>query len=82
MAQTTAADWFLTDDAGARLVAVSLGLEAHGSLGVVLWNVAHRLLSQEQGLAALQGLRGTSLWISDRIFHQAEDAIREMCRRD
>ena len=82
MAQAIAADWFLTDDAGARLVAVSLGLEARGSLGVALWNVAHRLVNQEQGLAALKGLRGSSLWISDRIFHQAEDAIREMCRRD
>jgi len=82
MAQSLAAEWFLTDDAGARLVAVSLGLEAHGSLGVVLWNVSHRLLSQEQGLAALKDLRGGSLWISDRIFRQAEDAVREICRRD
>ena len=29
-------DWFLTDDAAARLMAESLNLEAHGSLGVVL----------------------------------------------
>jgi len=31
------ADWFLTDDAAARLLAESLGLEVHGSLGVILW---------------------------------------------
>jgi len=80
LAQAIAADWFLTDDAGARLVAVSLGLEAHGSLGVVLWNAAHGLLGQEQGLAALRGLRGSSLWISDPILQEAEDAVREMCR--
>ncbi len=81
LAQTVAADWFLTDDAGARLVAVSLGLEAHGSLGIVLWNVAHRLINRDQGLAALEGLRGSSLWISDRILREAETAVREMCMR-
>lgn len=34
------ADWFLTDDAAARLFAQSLGLEVHGSLGIVLWCAA------------------------------------------
>jgi len=40
----------LTDDAAARLFAATLGMEVHGSLGVVLWNVARRHLDQEQGL--------------------------------
>ena len=33
-------DWLLTDDASARLLAQSLGLEVHGSLGLVLWSAA------------------------------------------
>jgi len=31
------ADWFLTDDGRARRFAESLGLEAHGSVGLLLW---------------------------------------------
>ncbi|MGH9824736.1 MAG: hypothetical protein ACREDR_15970, partial [Blastocatellia bacterium] len=34
------ADWFLTDDTSARVLATSLGIEVHGSLGVVLWAAA------------------------------------------
>jgi predicted nucleic acid-binding protein len=37
LARAVNADWLLTDDAGARLVAAFLGLEVHGSLGVILW---------------------------------------------
>jgi len=33
-------DWFLTDDVEARIFANSLGIEVHGSLGVVLWSAA------------------------------------------
>jgi predicted nucleic acid-binding protein len=37
LARQMSAQWFLTDDAAARLFAQSLGVEVHGSLGVVLW---------------------------------------------
>ncbi|MDQ3684027.1 MAG: DUF3368 domain-containing protein, partial [Acidobacteriota bacterium] len=37
LARQFQADWFLTDDAAARVLAISLGVEVHGSLGVVLW---------------------------------------------
>lgn len=33
-------DWLLTDDAEARQLAESLGLEVHGSIGLLLWAVA------------------------------------------
>jgi len=79
VARALHADWLLTDDAGARLAATSLGLEVHGSLGIVLWNVAHKLLDQTHGLDALTRLRQSSLWLSDRILREAEDAVREMC---
>ena len=42
LAQSLAADWLLTDDAAARVVATLLALEVHGSLGVVLWAAAQR----------------------------------------
>lgn len=35
------ADWLLTDDAQARQFAESVGLEVHGSIGILLWNVAN-----------------------------------------
>ncbi len=37
LARQVKAHWFLTDDAGARLFAQTLGIEVHGSVGIVLW---------------------------------------------
>lgn len=37
LARQERADWFLTDDSAARVVAQQLVLEVHGSLGVLLW---------------------------------------------
>ena len=37
LARQLHAKWLLTNDAPARLLDQSLGLEVHGSLGVVLW---------------------------------------------
>ena len=36
LARSLPPDWLLTDDAAARLVASLLGLEVHGSLGVIV----------------------------------------------
>jgi predicted nucleic acid-binding protein len=41
-------DWFLTDDAAARLMAESLGLEAHGSLEVELWAASTHLIGKPE----------------------------------
>jgi len=40
LARKKRADWFLTDDAATRLFVSLLGIEVHGSLGIVLWNAA------------------------------------------
>ena len=40
LARQLHADWFLTDDTAARVMAASLGVETHGSLGLVLWSAA------------------------------------------
>jgi predicted nucleic acid-binding protein len=72
-------DWFLTDDAKARQFAESLGLEAHGSVGLLLWAVAMgHIESREQAHRLLNGLIRSSLWISERVIREAEKAIEEL----
>lgn len=82
LARQAKAHWFLTDDAAAALFARSLGMEVHGSLGVVLWCVAKGYLAVEEGRAALQRLRASSLWLSDRVMREALAALAEMEARD
>jgi predicted nucleic acid-binding protein len=71
-------DWLLTDDSAARLFASLFGLEVHGSLGVVLWNVAHGNLSRSEGEQALDALKQSSLWLSEKILEEARKAVIDM----
>ncbi len=41
------AEWLLTDDAAARQLGESLGLEVHGSIGLLLWAVAVKQVESE-----------------------------------
>ena len=72
------ADWLLTDDAAARLVAQSLGLEVHGPLGLVLWAAAMRHLSRVQAGSALDRLARSSLWLSPSVLLAAKAALEQM----
>jgi predicted nucleic acid-binding protein len=56
LARQLSATWFLTDDATARVFAIALGLEVHGSLGIVLWAAARGYLRGEDAAAALDRL--------------------------
>ena len=78
LARQTGADWYLTDDAAARLLASSLGVEVHGSLGVVLWAAATGHLSQDDARTCLRKLAGSSLWISKRVLVEAQSALDEL----
>ncbi|MBX3001939.1 MAG: DUF3368 domain-containing protein [Caldilineaceae bacterium] len=78
LARLLKADWFLTDDAAARLFAQSLELEVHGSLGVLLWAAAIGHLDREQAEAALDRLSQTSLWLSKHILDEASTALQEI----
>ena len=40
LAMQLKSDWFLTDDALAREFSEPLGLETHGSIGVLLWAIS------------------------------------------
>ena len=65
----------MTDDSAARLFATLLGLEVHGSLGIVLWNTAHSHLSRTEAEQALYNLEKSSLWLSAKIFDEAREAL-------
>ena len=71
-------DWLLTDDAAARLMAEALGIEAHGSLGIVLWAAAQRLVGQADAEALLAGLEKSSLWMSPRVRAAARSALAQV----
>ncbi len=72
-------DWFLTDDAEARQFAERIGLEVHGSIGLLLWAIASgHVENREQAYQMLNGLKRSSLWISERVVTAAANAIHEL----
>jgi predicted nucleic acid-binding protein len=78
LAKAKKADWLLTDDSAARLFASLFGIEVHGSLGIVLWNVAHDYISRREAERILNNLKQSSLWLSAKVFQEALNAIKEM----
>lgn len=79
LAMQMQAKWLLTDDAIARQFGESLGLEIHGSIGLLLWAVAvGHVESENEALNSLNALAGSSLWISDRVINQARKTIRTL----
>lgn len=79
LAMQVKSDWFLTDDALAREVSESLGLETHGSIGVLLWAVAEGYVEERNDAHELfNNLVNSSLWISDRVVNEASRAIDEL----
>ena len=75
LAKSRAADWLLTDDAAARVIPMLLGMEVHGSLGVVLWAAAQTHISRYEAAAILDRLGVSSLWISPAILAEARHAL-------
>jgi predicted nucleic acid-binding protein len=73
LARQLHADWFLTDDTAARVMATSLGVEVHGSLGVLLWSA--RDLEYEEAQQRLNALAASSLWISSSVVAEARLAL-------
>ena len=78
LARRKNADWFLTDDATTRLFVSLLGMEVHGSLGIILWNAAKGYLSREETESALKRLEATSLWLSERVRREARQALEDI----
>lgn len=72
------ADWFLTDDAATRLFVSTLGIEVHGSLGIILWNAAKRYLTRKETEGTLSRLEKSSLWLSDKIYKAAQKSLDDI----
>ena len=71
-------DWFLTDDVAARLMAESLKIEVHGSIGVMLWAAAHKLVKESEAKSFLAGLEKSSLWMSPKVRAEARAALEKL----
>jgi predicted nucleic acid-binding protein len=69
------ADWLLTDDAKARQFAETLGLEVHGSIGLLLWSLGEGFIQKDQAYKLLDGLAHSSLWVSERVLDKARQTI-------
>jgi len=61
----------LTDDAAARTIAESLGIEVRGSIGVVLVNAALDLIKLEEAKEYLFALEKSTLWVSPKVMAEA-----------
>lgn len=72
------AEWLLTDDTAARLLARQQGFEVHGSLGVVLWAAATGHFNRQTAEEALEALSRSSLWLSSHILAEAREALRKI----
>lgn len=81
LAAQVKADWVLTDDAAARVIASQQGFEVHGSLGVILWVAATGRCGRDEAEAALDALARSSLWISARVMSEAKAALRQIFAR-
>ena len=71
-------DWFLTDDAAARKLAGSLGVESHGSLGVVLWIAGQGQLSRTEAKSYIDRLDHSSLWLSELVRVEVRRLLHEL----
>jgi predicted nucleic acid-binding protein len=78
LARQERADWFLTDDSAARVVAEQMAVEVHGSLGVLLWGAATGHVDLPAAEAALERLRESSLWVSPRVLSEARHALLDL----
>jgi predicted nucleic acid-binding protein len=78
LCRQVAADFFLTDDAAARLLANTLGVQARGSLGVVLWLAGQRTILPVDAEHYLDRLANSSLWLAPRVLAEARVALKNL----
>lgn len=77
LAKREAIQLFLTDDLDARLTAKALGLEPHGTLGILLRAYREGILRKDEVLQLLENLKQTSLFITTELIRYA---MREVQR--
>lgn len=73
------ADIFLTDDAAARTVGESLGLQVRGTLGVVLLAAASKHLDHASSSKILSDIeQHSTLWMSTKVKTAARNALGQI----
>lgn len=72
LVQQLQANWLLTDDSAARQMAHRLSVEAHGSLGVVIWAAKEGFLDQSQAEVTLDKVIQSSLWLNEKVRRRAK----------
>ncbi|GBC96420.1 hypothetical protein HRbin16_02224 [bacterium HR16] len=78
LAKQIECEWFFTDDTRARVFARALGLEVHGTLGVVIACASLNLITVVHARQLVSRLyHESSLWLSARVF---EEAMRSLDR--
>jgi predicted nucleic acid-binding protein len=55
-----------------------LNIEVHGSIGVVLWAAANRLVEKSEAALFLAGLEKSSLWMSLKVRIEARAALEKL----
>lgn len=69
---------FLTDDLDAREAAQRMGIETHGSVGIIVRAVRSGLINRSEATAALRLMDSTSsLFITRQIIEMAIERLRE-----
>ena len=69
--RTTPESILLTDDAAARFAARTLGVQAHGTIGIVVRSIRVGQRTKDEALGILRSIRGRStLFVSDRILDE------------
>ena len=72
------ADWLLTDDSRARTISTGLGVEVHGSVGLILRNAQLGHIEFSRARDLLAGLRSSNLWVSGRILAEADSLLNAL----
>ena len=72
---------FLTDDLDARQKAKDLGIEVHGSIGVIAANFRNGNLEFEEAVTAMRSLQTeTELFVTDAVVEQGIKLLEEYSR--
>lgn len=81
-AQDTKADLFVTDDAAARTLGESLGLQVRGTIGVILYSAVRGYLDQAAAVKILSDLEQRStLWMSANVKAAASRGLAKIFER-
>lgn len=75
-------DYFLTDDLDARTVANVHGIEAHGTVGIILRAFSNKTINKETAIRKINELYTiSSLFITKDLVNQIINAINEFKKR-